>query len=195
MKGPLLYPLMPGARIPHDWVDRTIPSNIAVGPHTVIDSAFGFQHFHSQAPIGLRIGSHVTICRTMFSTEPKGEIVIGDYCFLSNASFVCSARITVGSYVFIAAGVTLADSDFHPIEPAARLLDTIALSPLGRRDHRPDIEARPIRIGDDVCIGYNATILKGVQVGGGALIDPGAVVTKDVPAGSRVAGNPARVVG
>src|ERR1051325_4321300 len=87
MKGPSLYPLTPGGRIPDDWVDRCIPANVAVGQHTVIDSAFGFQHFYSEAPIGLRIGSHVTICRTMFSTEPGAEIVIGDYCFLSHAAF------------------------------------------------------------------------------------------------------------
>jgi len=194
MKGPSLYPLTPGGRIPHDWVDRCIPVNVAVGQHTVIDSAFGFQHFYSEAPIGLRIGSHVTICRTMFSTEPGAEIVIGDYCFLSHAAFACSSRITVGSYVFIAAGVSLVDSDFHPMEPAARLMDTIAISPLGDRHSRPTIEARPICIEDDVCIGYNATILKGVRIGTGAVIDPGAVVTKDVPPGSRVSGNPARVV-
>ena len=130
----------------------------------------------------------------MFSTEPGAEIVIGDYCFLSHAAFACSSRITVGSYVFIAAGVSLVDSDFHPMEPAARLMDTIAISPLGDRHSRPTIEARPICIEDDVCIGYNATILKGVRIGTGAVIDPGAVVTKDVPPGSRVSGNPARVV-
>ena len=46
-------------------------------------------------------------------------------------------------------------------------------------------------IEDDVWIGYNATILKGVRIGKGAIIAPGAVVTHDVPPGATVAGNPA----
>jgi acetyltransferase-like isoleucine patch superfamily enzyme len=49
-------------------------------------------------------------------------------------------------------------------------------------------------IEDDVWIGYNATILKGVRVGKGAVIAPGAMVFRDVPAGAEVAGNPAQVV-
>jgi maltose O-acetyltransferase len=49
-------------------------------------------------------------------------------------------------------------------------------------------------IGDDVWIGFNATILKGVTVGDGAVICAGAVVVRDVPPGATVEGNPARVV-
>jgi maltose O-acetyltransferase len=47
-------------------------------------------------------------------------------------------------------------------------------------------------IGDDVWIGFNAVVLKGVTVGDGAVIDPGSVVIHDVAAGATVAGNPAR---
>jgi acetyltransferase-like isoleucine patch superfamily enzyme len=97
--------------------------------------------------------------------------------------------------VFVAGGVTIADSDFHPLEPLARLADAIALSPVGDRSRRPPVEPRPVVIGDDVWIGYNATVLKGVRVGDGAVIAPGAVVTRDVPPGVEVAGNPARPVG
>jgi acetyltransferase-like isoleucine patch superfamily enzyme len=48
-------------------------------------------------------------------------------------------------------------------------------------------------VGDDVWIGWNATILKGVTIGAGAVVEPGAVVTRDVPPGAIVGGNPARV--
>jgi acetyltransferase-like isoleucine patch superfamily enzyme len=48
---------------------------------------------------------------------------------------------------------------------------------------------------DDVWIGPNATILKGVHIGAGAFVEAGALVTRDVPAGVRVIGNPAQVVG
>jgi acetyltransferase-like isoleucine patch superfamily enzyme len=50
-------------------------------------------------------------------------------------------------------------------------------------------------IDDDVWIGPNATILKGVHIGRGAFIEAGSLVTRDVPARARVLGNPAQVIG
>jgi acetyltransferase-like isoleucine patch superfamily enzyme len=94
----------------------------------------------------------------------------------------------------IAGGVTVADSDFHPVKPAARLADTIALSPVGNRSRRPPISTKPVIIEDDVWIGFNATILKGVRIGAGAMVAPGALVIEDVPPDTEVSGNPARVV-
>jgi acetyltransferase-like isoleucine patch superfamily enzyme len=64
---------------------------------------------------------------------------------------------------------------------------------VGDRSRRPPIDARPVIIEDDVWIGYNATILKGVRIGAAAVVAPAAVVSRDVPPGCVVAGNPARV--
>jgi acetyltransferase-like isoleucine patch superfamily enzyme len=50
-------------------------------------------------------------------------------------------------------------------------------------------------IEDDVWIGPNATILKGVRIGTGAFIEAGALIVRDVPARARVCGNPAQIVG
>jgi len=187
----LFHPLVPGAWLPGDWFHQSLPTNIMAGENTVIDSSFCFKHYYAADSIGLRVGHHVTIWRTNLAVEPNGMIEIGDFCYLTNASFICSDRITLGSHVFVAGGATIVDSDFHPIAPAARMADTIALSSRGDRTRRPRIESRPVVIEDDVWIGYNATILKGVRIGKGAIIAPGAVVTHDVPAGATVAGNPA----
>jgi acetyltransferase-like isoleucine patch superfamily enzyme len=54
---------------------------------------------------------------------------------------------------------------------------------------------RPVVIEDNVWIGPNATILKGVCIGAGAFIEPGSMVTRDVPARARVMGNPAQIIG
>jgi acetyltransferase-like isoleucine patch superfamily enzyme len=191
---PLFHPLIPGESLPDDWYHGRIPLNIEVGENVVIDSSFCFKHFFSKRQTALRVGNNVTIWRASLAAEEGGLIEIGDYCYIANASLVCSERITIGSHVLIAGGVTIADSDFHPISPAGRIADTVALSPLGNRMHRPTIEVRPVVIGDDVWIGYNATILKGVHVGAGAIIEPGAVVLHDVPPGAQVIGNPARTV-
>ncbi len=190
----LLHPLMPGERLPNDWFSGAVPANIEVGKNTVIESAFSFQYFFSSLQVGLKIGSNVTLWRTAISTEENGFIEIGDECYISNASIVCSEKIVIGNRVFIAGGVTIADSDFHPLDPATRLADTIALSPIGNPKNRPPMRSKPIIIEDDVWIGFNATILKGVHIGAGAVIQPGALVTDDVPAGVTVAGNPATQV-
>jgi maltose O-acetyltransferase len=193
--GTQFHPLVPGSELPGDWFRGRIPPNIEVGDNSVIDSSFCFKHYYATGPVGLRVGRNVTLWRTSLAAEAGGLIEIGDDCYLANASLVCSIQITLGARVVVAGGVTIADSDFHPLEPLDRLADAIALSPLGDRSRRPPIEARSVLIGDDVWIGYNATILKGVRVGDGAIIAPGAVVTRDVPAGIEVVGNPARPVG
>jgi acetyltransferase-like isoleucine patch superfamily enzyme len=181
--------------LPGDWFPGRIPRNVEAGENTLIDSSFCFKHYYAEAPVGLRVGRNVTLWRTSLAAGPGGVIEIGDDCYLANASLVCDSRITLGARVLVAGGVTIADSDFHPIEPAARLADSIALSPAGDRRQRPPVETRPVVIEDDVWIGFNATVLKGVRVGAGAVIAPGAVVTRDVPPGVEVAGNPARPVG
>lgn len=190
----LFHPLIPGSKCPGDWYCSTIPTNIEVGKNSVVDSSFSFKHYYSIRPVGLRVGNEVTIWRTALSTESDAVIEIGDYCYLANAALACSARITLGSYVMVAGGVTIVDSDFHPLAPAARLADTVALSLKGNRSRRPLIEARPVVIEDDVWIGHNATILKGVRIGAGAVIAPGSLVNCDVPASVQVAGNPARPI-
>lgn len=189
---PRFHPLVPGAKLPGDYYSGSIPRNIEVGENCVIDSSSCFQRFRARSSVALRVGRDVTFWRTSLAVAEDALVEIGDYCFLGNASLVCSGRITIGNSVLIAGGVTIVDSDFHPLTPAARLADTIALSPIGNRSNRPKVESAPVTIEDDVWIGFNATILKGLTIGAGAVIAPGAVVVRDVPSGSRVAGNPAR---
>ena len=188
----LFYVLEPGKSLEGDWFRGKIPMNIVVGEATLVDSSFCFKHFFSTLPVGLRTGHHVTLWRTAISTEENGRIEIGNECYIANASLVCAEKISIGHRVFIAGGVTIADSDFHPLDPAKRLADTVALSPVGKSKSRPPITAKPVIIEDDVWIGFNATILKGVHIGAGAIVQPGAVVTENVPAGISVSGNPAK---
>lgn len=87
----------------------------------------------------------------------------------------CHKQISIGHDVAFAKGVTIRDSDSHSI------------------NGNKDITA-PIRIGNHVWIGVNATILKGVTIGDGAVIAAGAVVTRDVPAHTLAGGVPAKVI-
>ena len=189
----LLQPLQPGP-VEGDWFPGTIPENIVVGEGCRIDSSFCFKHYYSNQPVGLRLGNKVTIWRASMAAGPEGLIEIGDHSYLCNASLVCNAAIRMGRRVWVANGVTISDSDFHPIDPLERIADTVALSMVGNRSSRPAFAVQPVTVGDDVRIGVNATILKGVAIGAGAVIAPGSLVTRDIPPGCHVAGNPARPV-
>src|SRR5262249_27189854 len=104
-------------------------------------------------------------------------------------------EVRIGNYVVLGWNTTITDTDFHPLAPAERIADAIACSPLSKGRPRPEIPRRPVIIEDDVWVGPNATILKGVRIGAGAFVEAGALVARDVPPRSRVMGNPARVIG
>src|SRR5579872_1080961 len=185
-----LQPLVPGQQLPGDWFNYTVPTNIEIGIDVRIDSSFCFKEYRATGKVGLRIGDHVTIWGTGLCPESGAIIEIGDYSFLANASLACVSRISVGKRVFIAGGVTIVDSDFHPLPAVERMIDSIAISPGGDRSRCPAFRALPVTIGDDVRIGSNATILKGVDIGAAAVIEPGAVITRNVEAGTVTPGNP-----
>ena len=190
----LFHALTPGREpIEGDWFGFPIPDNIEVGVNTLFDSSFVFRKFFSELTVGLKTGDYVTLQGAELATDKSGYIEIGDYSFISGAYIIASTRIVIGKYVFIAGGVTIVDSDFHPLDAGARLTDTVAISTIGDKSRRPEFESSPVIIEDDVWIGFNATILKGVTIGKGSIIQPGAVVLKSIPPGAVVSGNPAEI--
>ena len=177
------------------WDYSTLPENVAVGEGCFIERKASFLRYRSRLAVGLSLGRNVIAYTwTEFNIEPGGCVQIGDDCILVGATFMCAERISVGQGVVISYHVTIADSDFHPHDPALRRKDAIANAPGADRSMRPRIESRPVVIEDDVSIGIGAIILKGVRVGRGARILAGAVVTRDIPAGATVAGNPSKIV-
>ena len=112
----------------------------------------------------------------------SSSVHIGDNCGLTGSVIVAEDHISVGDRVLIGANVTITDTDFHPLDPQERQEDINA----GR--------SAPIAIGDDVFIGMNSLILKGVAIGNGSVVGAGSVITQDVPAHTIVAGNPASVI-
>jgi acetyltransferase-like isoleucine patch superfamily enzyme len=172
-----------------------LPPHVRVGLGTVITGEHAFKRFRAKQADALVIGANTTMDGVHFAIETEGRIQIGDYCYFTNAVLLCELELRIGSYVVIGWNASIADSDFHPLRPAERIADAIACSPLGNNRTRPAVTRRPVIIEDDVWIGPNATILKGVRIGTGAFIEPGALVTRDVPARARVLGNPAQIIG
>jgi acetyltransferase-like isoleucine patch superfamily enzyme len=172
-----------------------LPPNVRVGANTLISGGLTFKRFQSQAPDALVIGANCTMDGVHFALGEKGAVRIGDYCYFTNAILLSELELRIGSYVVIGWNATIADTDFHPLAPAARVADAIACSPLGKGRVRPEVSRRAVIIEDDVWIGPNAAVLKGVRIGAGAFIEAGSLVTRDVPPRARVLGNPAQVIG
>lgn len=183
-------------RVIADWWHEPIPPNIDFGDGFYCESAQVFRHLKSKAPHAVRIGNHVSVyAGCSFAVGPNGSCTIGDFTLLNGALIMAEERIEIGSHCLISWNVGVADSDFHPLEPAQRLIDSQALAPFFKdRPVRPKLATAPVKISDNVWIGMNAVILKGVAIGENSVVAAGAVVTKSVAPNVVVAGNPAQVV-
>lgn len=108
---------------------------------------------------------------------------IGKNFAMTGGSIVAAKKIIIGNNVNVGANTVIMDTDFHPLEAEAR------------RSDFGSSKTAPVVIEDNVFIGMNCLILKGVTLGEGSVIGAGSVVTKDVPPYTIVAGNPVRFIG
>lgn len=103
------------------------------------------------------------------------KLKIGERCSIGDRTQIhCANSITLGDEVLIAWDCNILDTDYHSIE--------------GEKE-----KTAPINIGNRVWIGCRVIITKGVNIGDGAVLAAGSVITKDVPPNALVAGNPAKV--
>jgi len=124
-------------------------------------------------------GENATVL-PVFNCDNGSNIHVGkNFLANYNVTILDIAPVRIGDYVMIGPG-TLITTVNHP------------LSPLGRRRHLGI--AKPVRIGNDVWIGGNVTILPGVTIGNNVVVAAGAVVTKDIPNDCVVGGVPAKVI-
>lgn len=115
----------------------------------------------------------------------KPTLSFGNHTYVGFSTiFNVAKSIEVGSNVLISDSCIISDNPGHPLDPVAR------------RENQPihADQVRSVRIEDDAWICARSTILPGVTVGKGSVVGTGAIVTKDVPAYTVVAGNPAVVV-
>lgn len=125
-----------------------------------------------------------------------GKITVDENTYIGGGTVLQSKeRITIGKNVIVANNVLLVDNNNHPTAPEERMKMSQC------NDFLNDdlwswkyAESKPIIIEDNVWIGRDSRILKGVKIGKGSIVALGAIVTHDVPPYSVVAGNPAKVV-
>ena len=180
-------------RVEGDWWKDPIPPNVVFGDGFYCESAQIFRHLKSTAARAVVLGDHVSCyAGCSFAIGVNGSCSVGNFTLMNGALVMAEERIEIGSHCLISWNVGIADSDFHPLAPAQRIIDAHALAPFFKdRPPRPKLRTAPVIISDNVWIGMNAIILKGVSIGENSVVAAGAVVTKSVPANTVVAGTPA----
>lgn len=126
-------------------------------------------------------GKNVRIGENVMVTD---DVIVGDYTYVNRNSTL--ENCVIGKYCSISEGVKI-----NPVEHNLRLITTHPLA--GENGHYGQTN-ETVHIGNDVLISLNAIILSGVNIGDGAVVGAGAVVTKNVPAYAVVAGVPAKVL-
>jgi acetyltransferase-like isoleucine patch superfamily enzyme len=118
-----------------------------------------------------------------FTTFGKGSIVVGDNVQLNGTAIASRKRVEIGAGSLVAPNCIIVDSDFHVIWP-----------PESRGHSDSTKEDQAVKIGNNVWLGLNVVVLKGVTIGDNTIIGAGSVVSGDIPANVIAAGAPARVV-
>jgi galactoside O-acetyltransferase len=143
-------------------------------------------------------------CNCIFESS-EGRITIGQHSYIGGGNTLISRnKIEIGNDVVISWGCWIYDHNSHSLNWENRHEDINAYLQSFRNCDKwkntyvnknwETVKSAPIKICDKAWIGFNSIILKGVTIGEGAIVGAGSVVTKDVPAWTVVAGNPARVV-
>jgi len=178
-----------------DWWKEPIPANVKFGVGFYCESAQIFCKVRSLQPDALVFGDHVSCyAGCSFAIGENARCSVGSFTLLNGALIMAEECIEIGSHCLISWNVAIADGDFHPLNPAQRRTDAEALAPFYEgRPARPQLRSAPVMIRDNVWIGMNSTILKGVTIGENSVVAAGSIVTKSVPPNVVVAGNPATV--
>jgi len=140
----------------------------------------------------LEIGEGSIMEGRLVSERDGASITIGRNTFIGGSLIASATRIEVGDDVLISWGCNIVDHNSHAIAWGQRKHDV--------RDwyhNKKDwthVIVKPVKIGNKSWLGLNVIVLKGVEVGEGAVVAAGSVVTKNVPAWTVVAGNPAKVI-
>lgn len=131
---------------------------------------------------GYELSPHFYGFYILIQARNRNSIIsIGNNTIFSNdITIIAQSEISIGERCLIGDRLTILDGDSHEINPSTRM--------------RSAGISAPVRIGNNVWIGSVVTILKGVTIGDNSVVAANSVVTKDVPANTVVAGNPAIIV-
>lgn len=135
------------------------------------------------------VGAHSIVACELFVFPHGGRIEIGEWCYLGEGSRVWSAAsVRIGDRVLVSHGVNIHDCDSHPREHLERHHHYRNLRLHGHPRQLESVPREPVNIEDDVWIGFNAIVLKGVTIGARSIVAAGSIVTRDIPPDSLFVG-------
>lgn len=143
-------------------------SNIIIGDNCTFNSAKKSLKIGLQKPC------------VFITLRKESEIIFGNNSGATGALIVAATKIKIGNNVLIGAYCTIFDNDFHSSDPNKRLSD--------------DYGTRPVLIEDNVFLGFNCLILKGVTIGENSVIGANSVVINNIPKNAIAIGNPCKVI-
>lgn len=149
--------------------NKTYDSKITIGNYCRFNSAM------ASNLIGINRACMISTLRE------QAEIVIGDGCGFSGTVIGCAEKIEIGKNLLCGANTTITDFDWHNTDPSQR------------HGHICN-KSKPIIIEDNVWLGLNVIVLKGVTIGTNSVIAAGSIVTSDIPANVIAAGQPAKPI-
>lgn len=143
----------------------------------------------------IKFGKGCTLISTSYFSEPgvnhpvvirllneNAQLTIGDNVGISGGGISVATEIKIGKNVMLGANTFITDTDFHPIAPE------------NRRFSRKNVKSKKVIIEDNVFIGMESIILKGVTIGENSIIGAGSIVSKNIPPNQIWGGNPAKFI-
>lgn len=185
-----------GWHMDHDWYEGLVPPNVEMGADAFLESAYALDMFRSQRQPGLILGeASGAYDQSAFIVGPQGRVTVGAFTCLNSTTVLCHDRVEIGRHCLTAWGAVIMDTWFDPqnaTDARRRAMDAAA----DDRDRflPPVCEPRPVRLEDNVWIGFDAVIMPGVTLGRGCVIGCKTVIREDVEPYAVVVGSPPRVV-
>lgn len=157
-----------------------VGSNVGFG-HAIRFQGRGSLSIGDDVSLGFSLAGALGAPILLQPRDPGSEIVLEKACAIMNGcELIARSSIRIGERSLIGPQTWIVDSDFHGVSPSLR---------------QTGGKTCPVVVEDDVWIGARAIVLKGVRIGNNAVVGAGCVVSRDVPPGMIVAGNPMKILG
>lgn len=186
-----------------DWEEKKKKDDYEFLINNGVETEYGFVSLdglpiiqkHPNAKI--RIGKGVILCSEskyniaginhpviLAALSDSAEIDLKDGCGISGTSIVAVTKVVIGNNVMLGVNTNVYDTDFHPVNSKDRL----------QQSSISEAKSMPVYINENVWIGANTTVLKGVTIGRNSVISSHSLVNKSVPENSLFAGIPAKFI-
>ena len=133
----------------------------------------------------IQVGPNTVIAGELLTFAHGGRIVIGECCYVGEGSRIWSAEhVSIGDRVLISHNVNIHDTNSHSLHAKARHKHFVDMMRHGHPRVLEGLNSAAVVIEDDVWVGFNSSILKGVTIGASSVIAAGSTVAKDVPPNS-----------